>query len=62
MLSRAPGLLAREASGDRDRRPAALLPFIDVSGLEAETRRIRYRLVGTSIARRDPTVLQAAEP
>jgi hypothetical protein len=50
--------------GDRYRRPAALLPLIDVSGLEAETRRIRYRLVGTGIARRAPTglgdVLQAA--
>jgi hypothetical protein len=54
--------IAGQAWGDRDRRPAVLLPFVDVSGLEAATRRVRYRLVGTGIARRDPTVLQAAQP
>jgi hypothetical protein len=58
--------IARQAWGDRDRRPAALLPFVDVCGLEAKTPRIRYPLVGTGIARRDPSglddVLQAAEP
>jgi hypothetical protein len=64
------GLLAywtarRQASGVGDKRDIdpteiepALLPFIGISEIEAETARIRYRLVGTGIAQRhgaDPT-------
>jgi hypothetical protein len=58
------GLLAywtarRQASGVADKRDIdptelepALLPFIGISEIEAETARIRYRLVGTGIAQR----------